>query len=104
MSAAEVLEQFVFIDETGRSIGLMRRLNSNAQFGVIEINAVQLEETDQHVSEIGVFDLTGRVASRSVQLRREMFVVQITVIITTTIIIIGGNARGGGRRWIGGRR
>lgn len=94
MSTAEVLEEFFFVNETSGTIGLMRRLDTNAQFGVIEIDAVQFEKTDQHVTEIGMFHSTGVATGRATAAAAadaivEMIIIEITVIVAATVVIVG---------------
>lgn len=87
MSAAEVLEQLVLVDEASWPVGLVWRLHANAQLGVVEVRAVQFQEADQHVSEIDVFDGVARLA-RVRSLVGEVIVVDVTVVVATALIII----------------
>ena len=94
MSTAEVLEQLVLINKTGWTIGLIGRLYTNTEFGIVEIHAVQFKETDQHMTEIGVFDRTRTAACRAATAAAtdaivEMVIVDITVIVAAAIVIVG---------------
>ena len=94
VSTAEVLEQLVLINETGGTIGLIGRLYTNTKFGIVEIHAVQFEKTDEHVTEIGVFDRTRTAACRAATAATtdaiiEMVIVDITVIVAAAVIVVG---------------
>lgn len=95
MSTAEVLEQLVLINETGWTIGLIGRLHTNTEFGIVEIHTVQFKETDQHMTEIGVFDRTRTAvaACRAATAAAtdavvEVVIVDITVIVAAAVIVV----------------
>lgn len=97
MTAAETLEELVLVDEAGRSIRLVRRLNANAQLCVVEVHTVEFEKADEHVTEVGVFDCTVRAARRATatiatiataETIVEMIIIEIAVVVTTAIVII----------------
>ena len=75
----------------------MRRLHTNAQLRIIEIDTVQFQKADQHVTEIGVFDCTIRTTGcatatittvTTAQTIVEVIIVDIAVVVPTAIVIV----------------